>query len=391
MHLDIPTILILHPLSLFIGACCFLYMRWRSRRSRGLGKMAVAFLMLGGGSFMAGAGVQGVVAYETWTLLSFASGPIAYALFWIGLVNVVTEKDAGANNWIYLLPVVLIGSALATGFYLIDVVRSGIFLVAMALTSLANGWLVLSDPQDERLTSRYGLAGALMFKTLVALVTTWAMLDPKAAGAWPAISFLLLILDQFAIAMFVLIMVQERAEQRLVALTETDRLTGVRNRHWLMDRLPREVAAGSAFVVIDIDHFKSVNDQHGHLAGDEVLVAVAQAMAMRNGADALFARLGGEEFGLYVPHTTETNVLACVELLRRTIEALPITHEARPIAVTISAGVSVADDVMPFTRLIAQADEALYEAKRGGRNRVVLFHCAGITPMPEIGGVLAAE
>ncbi|MDH4441075.1 MAG: GGDEF domain-containing protein [Rhizobium sp.] len=377
MHLDLATILILHPLSLVVGAGCFLYLRWYSRRSRGLGKMAIGFLVLAAGSVLAGEGIQGHIDYATWTFLSFVSGPVSYALFWLGLLTLVTERPAGRGWWIVVLPVVLSGLALATGFHLDNLYRSSIFLSVMAGFALASAWLVARDPQGERLQSRYGLASALVFKALIAVITIASIVAPAVMGFGAAESFLVLILCQFAIAMFVVILVLERAEKRLIALTETDSLTGIRNRHWMMDRLPRQMPAGSAFLVIDIDHFKRVNDLHGHAAGDLVLKAVAQAMAETLGAQALFARMGGEEFGLLLPKASEIEAIASGELLRQTVEALAITFDGVAIPVTLSAGVAVARGEMSLTRLIGRADEALYVAKRGGRNRVCSFGDGG--------------
>jgi diguanylate cyclase (GGDEF)-like protein len=378
MHLDLATILTLHPLSLTVGALCFLYLRFRSRRSRGLGKMAVAFLVLAAGSLLAGAGEQGLVDHATWTLFSLICGPTAYTLFFIGLMNLTTERPAGRWWWISVIPLTLAAVAVITQFHLVNLYRATVFLSAMGGYALASAALALSDPQKERLGSRYGLAGALIFKALIAFVTIGGIANPELVRLTPGSTFLVLILCQFAIAMFVLILVQERAEQRLIAQTETDSLTMIRNRHWLMERLPRQAPSGSAFLVIDIDHFKQVNDRHGHAAGDLVLKMVAQAMAMRLGESALFARMGGEEFGLYLANAAETEAIAIGEILRKTVESLEIAQDGVAIPETLSAGVAIARGEMSITRLIGRADEALYVAKRGGRNRVRLFEEDGI-------------
>lgn len=378
MQLDLATILTLHPLSLTVGALCFLYLRYRSRRSRGLGKMAMAFLVLACGSLLAGAGEQGRLDYAAWTFLSFVSGPVAYTLFFIGLLNLLTERPAGGWWWIVLLPIVLGIAALVTQFHLVNLYRASVFLSTMGLYALASGALALADPQREQLGSRFGLAASLFFKALIALATLVSIARPDLLPISPEITFFVLILCQFAIAMFVLILVQERAEQRLIALTETDSLTRIRNRHWLMDRLPRQVPAGSGFLVIDIDHFKAVNDQHGHAAGDHVLKMVAQAMAARLGEGAYLARMGGEEFGLYLPHASEPELLAAGEMLRQTIEGLTMPHEGLTIRVTLSVGGAVAHEAMSNKRLVGRADEALYAAKRAGRNQVHIHSVAAV-------------
>jgi len=384
MHLDLATILTLHPLSLTVGALCFLYLRYWSNRSRGLGKMAVAFLILAVAALAAGAGEQGVVDYSTWAFITSIAAPLAYALLYVGLWNVVTERPAGRVWWIMVIPVIIAIAAVVTHFPMVRTFRASVFLISLCGFSTACALLALRNQRGERLESRYGLAGAFACKALIGIVTFPAIINPEVVRLTPAATFLVLILCQFAIAMLVLILVHERAEQRLIALTETDSLTGIRNRHWLMDRLPRQVAAGSGFLVIDIDHFKRINDVHGHLAGDLVLKDVAQTMAATLGEGALLARTGGEEFGLYLPRTSELEAVATGEMLRKAVEGLSLVHEGVTLQVTLCVGVAVASEVMSIKGLVARADEALYTAKRAGRNRVRL-HDPRARAAPEAG------
>ncbi|PYB75566.1 GGDEF domain-containing protein [Rhizobium wuzhouense] len=372
MHLDLATILTLHPLSLAVGALCFLLVRSRSLHIRGLGKMSMGFLVLGGGSLLAGAGLEDVIDYRTWTFWSFVSGPVSYSLIYVGLINLIEERPAGRNWFAFVVPIVLTTWAFVSDFYLDNVERSAVFLSVMAMFALAAVWMVLRDKRGERLQTRWGLAGAFVCKAIIALTTIVVIARPDLMPVTPAATFLLLILCQFAIAMFVLILVQERSERRLIALTETDSLTGIHNRHWMMDRLPQQVQPGSAYVIIDIDHFKQVNDRYGHVAGDQVLTGVAQAMMRSLGETAIFARMGGEEFGLFLPDVGVARAIETVEQLRATVASLAISHDGEVIPVTLSAGVAVAPVAKTMTKLMGRADAALYAAKRGGRNRVVL-------------------
>ncbi|MFG6441054.1 GGDEF domain-containing protein [Roseateles sp. LKC17W] len=153
-------------------------------------------------------------------------------------------------------------------------------------------------------------------------------------------------------------------------------LTGAGNRRflerWFRDVAPQLEAAGSplAFVMIDVDHFRRVNDVHGHAAGDAVLVALAQlAMHHIRQGDA-FARLGGEEFVIVLPDTTPAHAAQFCERLRGQIEALRIALPGGgELSVTISQGIAFAPPY-ELSDLTARADAAMYAAKRGGRNRV---------------------
>ncbi|MEU4236267.1 diguanylate cyclase [Actinoplanes sp. NPDC026619] len=143
-----------------------------------------------------------------------------------------------------------------------------------------------------------------------------------------------------------------------------DPLTGLHNRRHLMGFLDQH--PGAAMAVIDVDHFKRVNDEHGHPAGDRVLQQVATFLSMGHGPADLVARYGGEEFVLVMPGLTLAEAYERVDGLRRRLAAEP-----GPIPVTFSAGVATTIDA---------ADQALYEAKRAGRNRV-----SGLTTAPGTG------
>ena len=160
----------------------------------------------------------------------------------------------------------------------------------------------------------------------------------------------------------------------------TDSLTGLYNRHYL-DRhlaamLERSRGDGRplAVAIIDIDFFKSVNDTHGHVAGDQVLRELARRLENSIRASDLAARLGGEEFVVVMSDTNMDTARAITARLCRDIEATPFAASLIEdgLAVTASIGVAVADhrDATPDD-LVKRADEALYEAKNNGRNQVI--------------------
>ena len=168
--------------------------------------------------------------------------------------------------------------------------------------------------------------------------------------------------------------------QRLATI---DGLTGLYTRNHffaeasrqsrIMQRYQRPLAA----IMMDIDHFKAINDTHGHPVGDEVISAVAGRVRAAARDSDLLGRYGGEEFALVTPETGDSAAMLA-ERLRKTVCAEPVPTAAGPLEVTISVGVAYMDGGKEdLAELLAKADSALYAAKRGGRNRVVTATAAG--------------
>ncbi len=161
------------------------------------------------------------------------------------------------------------------------------------------------------------------------------------------------------------------------ALAQHDGLTGVHNRRHLLDFLERELARCRrhgrplSLVLLDLDHFKRVNDERGHLAGDEVLRGLARLVAPLARREDCFARYGGEEFALVLPETELEGARLLAERIRRSVEELELRHDGRPLRVTVSGGVAELRPGMEGSvALLAAADELLYRAKADGRNRI---------------------
>lgn len=170
-----------------------------------------------------------------------------------------------------------------------------------------------------------------------------------------------------------------RLHEETVALSLTDPLTGVPNRRSLFTRLETEIARANRFgtqvsvVMIDIDHFKHLNDVAGHRAGDEILRKVADLMKCMVRKVDILARYGGEEFMLVLPQVNKAESVEVAEKLRRAIDEAPLPHrETQPLGrITISVGVSnLPTDATALEDLVDCADSALYASKRGGRNKV---------------------
>ena len=163
--------------------------------------------------------------------------------------------------------------------------------------------------------------------------------------------------------------------ERLEALLFEDPLTGLSNRRFILTQLAGAVSAARrherplSIAIVDIDHFKAVNDEHGHAAGDRVLAAVAGAMRDHLRAEDQLGRLGGEEFLALLPDADARAAGTAAEKLRSEIAALAVDYEGRDLGVTISAGWAAWEGEAP-EQLLRRADEALYGAKRSGRDRV---------------------
>jgi diguanylate cyclase (GGDEF)-like protein len=163
-------------------------------------------------------------------------------------------------------------------------------------------------------------------------------------------------------------------------LAERDGLTGAPNRRALTARLTGAIADARAqsrsfaLLFLDIDHFKAINDRHGHLAGDICLKAVADAIGAAMKGSQYFGRYGGEEFLVLLPGASHAEAFAIGEQLRRRIEALTITAEGAQLRLTASIGIAcLADSSDSAEQLISHADQALYRAKADGRNRVGMY------------------
>jgi diguanylate cyclase (GGDEF)-like protein len=159
---------------------------------------------------------------------------------------------------------------------------------------------------------------------------------------------------------------------------KTDLLTGVHNRRWMDELFPRQLArsehAGQpvALVLADIDHFKRLNDIHGHTTGDVVLKGVARLLSETLRPSDFLVRYGGEEFLAMLPGATQERASVAAERLRRAVERAQLLPDAScgPVNVTISLGVAVHRPGERLDGLIKRADAALYEAKAAGRNRI---------------------
>ncbi|MBL6954047.1 MAG: diguanylate cyclase [Alphaproteobacteria bacterium] len=169
--------------------------------------------------------------------------------------------------------------------------------------------------------------------------------------------------------------------ERLELLASTDALTKVANRRSFLDTAETEFARAKrydrdfSFLMIDVDHFKAANDEHGHAAGDDVLRQLATACARTLRESDILGRIGGEEFAALLPETGAKTAHLVAERLRQAVASLIIKTKTGPLSITVSVGITTTSQSTDSVEAImAEADDALYQAKNQGRNRVVQFN-----------------
>ena len=172
--------------------------------------------------------------------------------------------------------------------------------------------------------------------------------------------------------------IEAEYHEEIYRLTIIDGLTQIHNHRYLVEFLDREVARSQrhqrplSVLMFDLDKFKAVNDQFGHLCGDYVLRELSNRIRHSVRREDLFARYGGEEFSLVLVETNKEQALEVAERLRQGVADKPFWFESMPIPVTVSVGLASLenDDSISAEQLLKTADDNLYKAKRGGRNRV---------------------
>ena len=172
--------------------------------------------------------------------------------------------------------------------------------------------------------------------------------------------------------------VEASYHEEIYRMTIVDALTGAHNKRYFLEFLEREIARCARYrrplslLMFDIDHFKDINDKHGHLTGDYVLRELSRRLLGRVRREELLARYGGEEFAAVLPETDLTGARTFAEQIRKIVGDQPFEYEGDTFPVTVSVGVTTVEgEDIDVSAFIKQADDFLYRAKREGRNRVI--------------------
>ncbi len=243
-----------------------------------------------------------------------------------------------------------------------------------------DGWL------RAGLVAPYALMAGYLLLRAIALMQpdlgpAWLSRDPRQhaglAAAW-------LVLAMF-ISGGLIALVLSRLIQRIESLTRHDPLTGLFNRRELSEQLLKQQARAQrghvhALLMLDLDHFKRVNDELGHAAGDAALCHVARLLLANLREQDCAARYGGEEFALLLPDTSQAGAMALAERLRKALAGSDWRWQGRHWPLTVSIGLALSTSGASGAALLEQADRAMYRAKVLGRNRVCLAEPAEAVP-----------
>lgn len=283
---------------------------------------------------------------------------------WIGFASSALDVSLVTSA---LVTFVLVSSPV---YALNSKVTFEIYFLALAATSLR---------YDPRICLSVGALALLQYASLWAWAAANYDLDDPAhildVGSYSAIDQATRLILMGVMVLLALTIV--RRAQRLLYLGARDRLTGLYNRGHFDRALAFEVERRDryqhplALAILDVDHFKRVNDEHGHPVGDQVLRAIAEQMIAGVRRTDLVARYGGEEFVVLFPETTRGHALARIEALRRAVTSTPLQlDDGRALAIGFSAGIAGAPDDPDATSpaaILARADARLLAAKRAGR------------------------
>ncbi|MBY0235762.1 MAG: GGDEF domain-containing protein, partial [Burkholderiaceae bacterium] len=375
MNLDVPTLFVVVSLMSLVMGLWICVMAWgqspedpRWAWAWSLGAFTCAQLLFGAGNLMS----------PRWAVTANAA---AYASTLVLMLLALRRFYGLMRRSFWLWSPALL--APLSAFVLFEQLRWRVFCVSLVfMVQIALILRVLLSPKlQHQGRGRFMLVAAFAFVLVIllarlVLVAREVPINNAALGSERAVALLIVaaLLGVLSNSLGFIYMIMERAERRNFELAMQDMLTGLQNRRAIADQLAMAVARARrqgqvlSVLMMDIDHFKRVNDNYGHLAGDKVLQSVAKTLQSRLREQDQIGRFGGEEFLLILPDTSLEGALTLAEDLRAAVESSPTTWEQQTIRVTISIGVwggliSPADTA---DTLVGAADTAMYRAKVGG-------------------------
>jgi diguanylate cyclase (GGDEF)-like protein len=380
VHLDPGSVILAGSAVLVLQGAAFLYFWWRDRSAKWLAWWGVPFVVGGAG--------LALYALPNWSsdIVNIAVGNLLRMLsmwaLWQGIRRfegrtlVMWPALLVAIGWLIFVTIPQTGENLLARIFVVSTL--------IALFCGLTAW-ELRRSDTESLPSRRALmavfvsfAVLMLVRGLLAAVAPFPVGIGRPDSAWLAV-FTGLVFGHFIFcASLFLALTRERREAQERSHALSDALTGLLNRRAFSDfadRMNRRRAGlrrGVAVMVLDLDHFKSINDRFGHEAGDRMLKLFAStAEGSVRTTDELF-RMGGEEFCFVLPETTVAEATTVAERIRVAFEGAVVETSVGPAATTVSIGVAGTTFDVPLNALVAAADAAVYAAKSRGRNCVVV-------------------
>ena len=373
-------------------AVIFTCMALTHRKDSVLRLVWLAFLVLG---------VAGVIdllgpSLPNWVVrgLNYDAAPIAY-----GLLNLAVATFVGRSRWTQWLSVVLAVGVLP--FFMLwanvdarQMQSIAVIDTAMCLQTACTAWILLRNRERATATPRYTMSAFFAVFSAVSLYRAVAVFvlhtSPDTLLPWMEfVTVSIFIISVSILPLNLIWLLNARMADDLTKESHVDPLTGLLNRRGLAEAAHRELARYTrgrqdfAVAVADLDHFKALNDTYGHGCGDEVLRSIAALFREVLRQSDVVSRSGGEEFVLLLPVTRDYETVAVLERLRITQETRTVRMgNGVEVRATISIGITNTGGRTDLTwsELQEEADQALYAAKRRGRNRTVQFHELSGTP-----------
>lgn len=379
MHLDIPTLAVVTVFVTAVLGALLLFAGAQNHAARAPTIWGLSFLLgaIGLGLVIARGHVPDWLSIECANALVL----VGMALVWAG----ARQFDSRTIRFTY----VAAAPALWVGACLVPVIGkdinartvvASVLVASLSVLTAREFWRGRAEPLLSRwptVLTLIGYAAAMLARIPATLLVpqTPSSNDFLASALFPALAFGTLMFTVI-LAFLLLNMSKERTELRHKIASMIDSLSGVANRRAFLDgaeRLVRQSVGGELLGVMlfDLDHFKAINDRHGHAAGDAVIRVFAREAAGTLGAHALFGRIGGEEFAALVQVNDEREALDLAHRVRRSFMLAAAEHGDLGLLPTVSAGVALGEGMQSdVASLLAAADRALYRAKEKGRNRV---------------------
>jgi diguanylate cyclase (GGDEF)-like protein len=379
MTLDMPTISLVSIAATAMLGLVLLFVWWRERSSALIGWWGAAQLVMASGIAMAT--TASALNHPPLSVFGQAMMVLSAAILWMA----VREFEGRRLDpvWVAVWPCGVIIAA-ATGLTATFDQRLILACTLMATLNLMAA-AEFTYQETERLVSRWPAIVLLVITSCgflawmpLTLIMPIREVGLAYASNWLPAVILIALLSRIALALVVLAIVKERQElqQRVFALT--DALTGLPNRRALFEAVDALAAHGKylkgdsvSVMVLDLDHFKKINDTYGHRLGDRVLQLFAGALADELDTGSILGRLGGEEFAAILPGANLSAAAAKAECVRAAFAEIAAIIDGLPVGGTVSIGVASNDHIdCDIGALFHRADGALYAAKQTGRNRV---------------------